>query len=282
LQACTTDQVVTVHLLALRLIEFFLYMMLQYALQVVRALENDQDNAGLYQGMKPGQSMELYESSSQYAGSQYGGGSEYEYSGRQRATGGGGNNNSRYNSSGEYDTQQYNAEIRKFRKPSTASGSSSTHAAAPGGSSASELQNSNWEFYSGGASAASSGEFDAATAARGDVFSREIPASSHLGSEALWSEDSASNPLATVANRNRSTSQAASFRPPMIHSGSLSNTGSNNHNNNNNNNNRSGFMGGPPPRPAEYYKPQMHNYSGEYVPGGRSVQFADRIDEEEV
>ncbi|CAK9199141.1 unnamed protein product [Sphagnum troendelagicum] len=247
--------------------------------QVVRALENDQDNAGLYQGMKPGQSMELYESSSsQYAGSQYGGGSEYEYSGRQSATGGGGNNNSRYNSSGEYDTQQYNAEIRKFKKPSTASGSSSTHAAPPGGSSASELQNSNWELYAGGASAASSGEFDAATAARGDVFSRDIPASSQLGSEGLWIEDSASNPFATAGNRIRSSSQAASFRPPMIHSGSLSNTGSNN----NNNNNRSGFMGGPPPRPAEYYKPQMHNYSGEYVPVGRSVQFADRIDEEEV
>lgn len=279
LQACTTDQVVTVHLLALRLLGFFLYMMLQYALQVVRALENDQDNAGLYQGMKPGQSMELYESSSsQYAGSQYGGGSEYEYSGRQSATGGGGNNNSRYNSSGEYDTQQYNAEIRKFKKPSTASGSSSTHAAPPGGSSASELQNSNWELYAGGASAASSGEFDAATAARGEVFSREIPASSQLGSEGLWIEDSASNPFATAANRIRSSSQAASFRPPMIHSGSFSNTGSNN----NNNNNRSGFMGGPPPRPAEYYKPQMHNYSGEYVPVGRSVQFADRIDEEEV
>jgi hypothetical protein len=107
------------------------------------------------------------------------------------------------------------------------------------------------------------------------VFSREIPASSQLGSEALWIEDSVNNAFATAANRIKSSSQAASFRPPMIHSGSLSNTGSNK-------NKRSAFMDGPPPRPAEYYKPQMHNYSGEYVPVSRSVQFADRIDEEEV
>ncbi|CAM6024582.1 unnamed protein product [Sphagnum balticum] len=65
--------------------------------QVVRALENDSDKSGLYQGMKPGQSME-------YEASLYSGGSEF---GTNRYTG----------SSGEYDTQQYNSELRRFRKP---------------------------------------------------------------------------------------------------------------------------------------------------------------------
>lgn len=64
--------------------------------QVVRALESDSDKAGLYQGVKPGHSTEY---DSQYGGSGIRGTSRF-----------GGN-------SAELDTQQYNSEVRKFRKP---------------------------------------------------------------------------------------------------------------------------------------------------------------------
>ena len=62
----------------------------------MRALESDSDRACLYQGMKPGQSMEY---DSQF-GSEYGGGTN------------------RYGvDSGQFDTEEYNAGIRSFKKP---------------------------------------------------------------------------------------------------------------------------------------------------------------------
>ncbi|CAK9237240.1 unnamed protein product, partial [Sphagnum troendelagicum] len=57
--------------------------------QVVRALESDAENAGLYQGLKPGHSVDH---NAVFGGSRFGGGSS------------------------DYDTQQYNADMQKFRK----------------------------------------------------------------------------------------------------------------------------------------------------------------------
>jgi len=57
--------------------------------QVVRALESDTENAGLHQGLKPGQS---FEHDSNLGGSHFGRGSS------------------------DYDTQQYNADMQQFQK----------------------------------------------------------------------------------------------------------------------------------------------------------------------
>ncbi|CAK9883051.1 unnamed protein product [Sphagnum jensenii] len=57
--------------------------------QVVRALESDTENAGLHQGLKPGQ---IFEHDSNLGGSHFGRGSS------------------------DYDTQQYNADMQQFQK----------------------------------------------------------------------------------------------------------------------------------------------------------------------
>ncbi|CAN5975752.1 unnamed protein product [Sphagnum jensenii] len=192
--------------------------------QVVRALENDSDKSGLYQGMKPGQSME-------YEASLYGGGSEF---GTNRYTG----------SSGEYDTQQYNSELRRFRKPMIGTQQFSIG------------ENPSGEY--GNLPTISSGEFDmdkilevpSDEEARIDVKEEEESLNTHYFNKGGGGGGGGGSFIRQGSNVGSTISSADSFR--------------------------SGFMGQPPPRLASYMPVSV---SGEYIPIGKTVQFAKNLEE---
>jgi hypothetical protein len=205
-------------------------------LQVVRALESDSDRACLYQGMKPGQSM-------------------------------------------EYDSQfgrEYNAGIRSFKKPMLGSQQFGLPQIRSG------------EF---GLPAIRSGEFALPHSSEYNAInitsSREFDGDSGgdlLGDEsridvytAPRSGQFSSNNSGNMQQAGRPESRDSnSYTPPR--SGQFAQSGgnpnNNNNNNNNNNGNRSGFFGQPPPRPPSYKPP---TFSGEYIPIGKTVQFAPSV-----
>ncbi len=191
----------------------------------MRALENDSDKSGLYQGMKPGQSME-------YEASLYSGGSEF---GTNRYTG----------SSGEYDTQQYNSELRRFRKPMIGTQQFSIG------------ENPSGEY--GNLPTISSGEFDmdkilevpSDEEARIDVKEEEESLNTHYFNKGGGGGGGGGGSFIRQGSNVGSTiSSADSFR--------------------------SGFMGQPPPRLASYMPVSV---SGEYIPIGKTVQFAKNLEE---
>ncbi len=180
--------------------------------QVVRALESDAENAGLYQGLKPGHSVDH---NAVFGGSRFGGGSS------------------------DYDTQQYNADMQKFRKLAlgsqqlgseyaSTSGVSSEYDANP---SSTEMQS---DFNSG--EAAIDVREQAPVAVR--VGNGQVPPRS-TGGPMQWN---ASQSPVHLRQRSAGSSVASSVRTVGT---------------------RSDLPTRPPPDPLGY---SSSNYSGEYAP----------------
>ena len=221
----------------------------------MRALESDSDRACLYQGMKPGQSMEY---DSQF-GSEYGGGTN------------------RYGvDSGQFDTEEYNAGIRSFKKPMLGTQQFGLPQIRSGEFGLPAIRSGEFALpHSSEYNAiniTSSGEFDGDSGAellgdesRIDVYT--APRSGQFSSNNSGNMQQAGRPDSRDSN---------TYTPPRSGQFAQSGGNSNNYNinNNNNNGNRSGFFGQPPPRPPSYKPP---TFSGEYIPIGKTVQFAPSV-----